>query len=147
MFSVRKADAADTDEIYTLICELESEVMDKTVFSNFFEENIRSGDNIYLTLVADSAQIVGFISCHGQKLLHHPAMVYEIQELIVTEKFRNKGGGKLLLENLEVILRETKYDSLEVTSRIKREGAHRFYIRNGFGQTHFKFIKKPEGGP
>jgi len=30
---------------------------------------------------------------------------------------------------------------LEVACSFKRKNTHRFYLANGFGQTHFKFTK------
>jgi PhnO protein len=74
-------------------------------------------------------------------LLHHAALIGEIQEMIVAEKFRSTGVGKLLIAELITMAKSEGIHQLEVTSNKKRENAHRFYLREGFAQSHFKFTR------
>jgi PhnO protein len=139
-FWVRRAVLADADQVYTFICELEGHVLDQVIFKKYFEANLAFVNNIYL-IAGEAGQACGFLSCHGQTLLHHSGPVYEIQELFVTEGRRNNGIGELLLEHLYDELSGRDFAMLEVASNKKREGAHRFYTRNGFIPSHFKFTK------
>ena len=130
----------DAQRICSFLSDLEESDFDYSVFSDLFEENIGNTNNIYLVAV-DEGQVIGFISCHGQILLHHLGKVFEIQELYVEETYRNNGVGRLLIEALEKSLMLENYKSLEVTSNGRRMDAHRFYLNNGFEQSHLKFIK------
>lgn len=140
-FSVRRVVDVDLDDIYAFVCSLENETFDDAYFRDIFKYNILSTHNIYL--IAHQGEVpAGFISCHGQTLLHHKGMVFEIQELFVAEAFRNQGAGKLLLSELQAIVSGLNCDSLEVSSGKQREDAHRFYLQQGFSSSHFKFTKK-----
>jgi PhnO protein len=138
---IRPATVDDGISVYGLICELEDYTLDKEVFIANFRRNLNSTSIHYLVATIDN-NVVGFISCHGQILLHHEGLVYEIQEIVVSNNDRNKGTGKMLLHALEQIIAKEEYKLLEVACNLKRKDAHRFYLANGFGQTHYKFTKE-----
>lgn len=137
---VRAAAKEDIKTVYRFICKLENIVMDPLLFEEYYLRNLANKDNIYL-VAEDNATVVGFLSCHGQYLLHHLDKVFEIQELYVEKSYRSQKVGQLLIEALEVILKDQSYRCVEVTSNAKRTDAHRFYERNGYKHTHFKFTK------
>ncbi|HMI07393.1 MAG TPA: GNAT family N-acetyltransferase [Flavobacterium sp.] len=136
--TVRFATEADFKAICHFINELEEQVFDESVQHGMFLENIKSPDIIYLLAFAES-EPVGMISCHIQNLMHHSGKVGEIQEMFVSESARSLGVGKKLLTRIKEIAEERNLKQLEVTSRLKREAAHRFYEREGFNFTHKKF--------
>lgn len=138
---IRKAIPEDVQEVYRFVCELEGLIFDPVLFQQHYLQHIANKDYYYLVAEADD-ELLGFISCHGQFLLHHMAMVYEIQELYVDKDYRHKGVGKLLLEHLQTLLAANDYDMLEVAAGMQRVQAHEFYRRNGFSQSHYKFTKK-----
>ena len=140
--TIRYIQPGDALSIFRFVCELENESFDFTVFNTIFIRNISHNNFIYLAATNDEGIIVGYISCHGQLLLHHLGMVYEIQELFVDKLYRQKGIGKLLLQSLENELKGSAYLSLEVTPNIVRKDAALFYPKCGFTQTHIKFTKK-----
>jgi PhnO protein len=140
MIKIRKAENIDFQIIYNFINELESDVFDEDVQQTIFLENLKNENIIYLLAFKDD-EPAGFISCHAQWLLHHAALIGEIQEMIVVEKFRSNGVGKLLIAELIAIAKSEGIHQLEVTSNKKRENAHRFYLREGFAQSHFKFTR------
>src|SRR5665213_376837 len=55
-----------------------------------------------------------------------------ITGLVVSETHRSLGIGKRLCVEVEAWSREQGVAKIRVTSRISREGAHRFYLREGF---------------
>jgi len=138
---IRKATIADANEIYGFICELEETNFSYPVFEHLYQTNILNPDFIYLVSILDESEIAGYISCHGQVLLHHCEKVFEIQEFFVRERYRGRGIGKQLLGSLEQVLKNTGSKFLEVTSHIKRGKTHKFYSKAGFLNTHLKFTK------
>lgn len=138
---IRPAIPEDVQEVYRFVCELEEIIFDTDLFYQYYMANISKPDHHYLVAVIDD-EPAGFISCHGQVLLHHLGKVYEIQELYVDKAHRGKGIGKLLTEHLIRILDNEPYDMLEVASGFRRTEAHEFYKRIGFSQSHYKFTKK-----
>ncbi len=137
---LRSAAETDTRIVYQFICSLEEEILDFDIFNKIFILNILNNDYYYI--VAESSDnVVGYISCHTQYLLHHCGKVAEIQELFVAEDHRGKGIGKLLVNSIEEKLREAGCVSFEVTANNKRNETHQFYISMGFGFSHKKFIK------
>lgn len=136
---VRRATNKDQSAVYRFICDLEDTQFDENLFGNYYIENIHKLHNIYFVAEDSSnGQVVGYISCHGQVLLHHLGLVYEIQEMYVDAAYRNRGIGKLLLKKLKVSL-PRNCTSLEVTAQNKRLETHAFYEANGFKHSHVKF--------
>jgi PhnO protein len=138
---IRKATLIDIDAIYKFNCLLEDTVFDKTLFATYFHENLSNKHNFYFIAEdISNSKIIGYISCHGQILLHHLGLVFEIQEMFVDDFYRNQGIGKALLQCLEESL-PANCKSLEVTAQNKRLSTHEFYQSNGFKSTHLKFTK------
>lgn len=140
-YVIRPVKESDLPYIYRFICTLEDNLFDQTIFESIFNKNILHKDYYYY-IAESEGNIVGYISCHTQYLLHHCGKVAEIQELFVEETYRNCGIGKLLLTHLEKILVTEGGVSLEVTAQNKRQQTHQFYERYGFACSHKKFVKK-----
>lgn len=140
--TIRPASSADVESIYTFICDLEETTFDFELFQKLYQGNILEADNIYLVAESPEGETIGFISAHGQILLHHLGMVYEIQELFVHPEFRGKGIGHQLIGAMEGLLRERECRSFEVSTNAKRAATQEFYAACGFGKTHVKFTKE-----
>ena len=136
---IRKARPKDILTVYEQICKLENKLLIFNTFKNRFINNIYNKNIIYLVAIAKSKEIVGFISCHIQDLLHHNKKVAEIQELYVNQHFRNSGIGSSLIKALKNKLNNRNCESLEVTAQNKRKITHKFYMKNGLSKTHIKF--------
>jgi len=135
---IRPATPDDFDAIYTFVCGLEEQVFDKAELRQCYEVCLAAENSYYLIATLGNRPI-GYISCHGQILMHHCGWVYEIQELYVLPEHRSLGVGKILTQAIEKILAEKDYKLLEVASNMRRTDAHRFYETNGFEKTSFKF--------
>jgi PhnO protein len=89
---IRKAILNDVESIYKFICALENTVFDFDLFVTLFNENLKNKKNLYFVAEEiNQSKIVGYISCHGQTLLHHLGLVYEIQECVcgrIKKKYR-----------------------------------------------------------
>ncbi|HSZ33970.1 MAG TPA: GNAT family N-acetyltransferase [Puia sp.] len=139
---IRSAVLSDAETIFNFVCHLEERNFDFESFKERFSENLNNRDNIYLVAVNEEDESIGFISCHGQSLLHHEGKVFEIQEMYVARNNRDRGIGKALFAALQERLSKMDCESLEVTANIKRSDARRFYTKLGFVQTHVKFVKE-----
>jgi GNAT superfamily N-acetyltransferase len=85
-----------------------------------------------------------FVACVGEEVVGwiEATITYHLQYapysliggLVVREGMRSLGIGKRLCAEVEQWSREKGIAVLRVTSRSTREGAHRFYLRDGFEQ-------------
>lgn len=140
--TIRPGNPHDGESIYQAICLLENiEANDFETFKRCYETNLLDANKIHLVALSTLNNFVGYLSCYGQMLLHHMGMVYEIQEMFVSNDYRRQGVGKKLLAALEEILKTRSCTSFEVTTNKVRTDALRFYQERGFVQTHFKLVK------
>jgi len=140
---IRPAIPQDSQRIYQFLCDLEEETLDPIKFEAIFQANLADERIHYLVAELDN-QVIGFVSCHVQRLLHHVGLVGEIQELYVLPAYRNLRIGRLLVAQLEQIAQSQGWVNLEVTTNKKRLDTQRFYEQLGFLPTHIKFVKPIE---
>jgi len=108
------------------------------------ETMARSEDRIAFAAVR-TTQLVGWIDAAVERHLQAPDTVV-IGGLVVRESARGCGVGKRLCEEVEDWARSRGFRRVRVRSQIKREDAHRFYLRDGYEQvkTSLVFEKKLE---
>ncbi|ODS82385.1 MAG: hypothetical protein ABS46_09115 [Cytophagaceae bacterium SCN 52-12] len=138
--TVRRALPEDEEVFYRLNCGLSEKELSRHGFSAAFRENIALPNACYLA--ADkNGEIIGMGSCHVQRHLHHAAPVAEILELYVVPGHRSTGAGAVLLESLTEFAKSKNAVQLELSTHKRRVDAHRFYAREGFEYSHFKWVK------
>lgn len=86
-------------------------------------------------------EVVGMIGLHLQFHLHHVNWIGEIQELVVMPQARGLNVGSKLLAWAEEEARQAGAEMTELSTNVKRHDAHRFYLREGYEQSHFRFTK------
>jgi GNAT superfamily N-acetyltransferase len=94
----------------------------------------------HVALVACLAgSVVGWIEA---EVVHHlqSAPYALITGLVVKDGVRSSGVGKRLCNEVEQWSRQHGLSLVRVTSRSTREGAHRFYLREGFVQTKTSLV-------
>jgi PhnO protein len=138
--TIRRASATDRGIIYNMICRLENMILDRAGFDAAFDHNITSS-NISYFIAEQDRKPVGMVSCHIQPLLHHAALVSEIQEMYVEAEYRSQKIGNALMEHVTAFAKGEGAVQMEVTSRATREQAHRFYEREGFEKSHVKLVR------
>lgn len=138
---LRKAKIHDSNNVYGLICQLVGFEFDKKSFEATFEKNL-SHSSVNYWVIESNQSVIGFVSLHIQELLHHQKKVAEVQELCVDEKFTGMGFGKLLLDEAIQEAERQNCEIIELAASNKRVEAHRFYEREGWERSHFKFTKK-----
>ncbi|MFC2859868.1 aminoalkylphosphonate N-acetyltransferase [Citrobacter farmeri] len=137
---LRRATAQDTEAVYALVCELKQASFDYPAFRAGFTANLQDARLRYQLALLDG-QAVGLIGLHLQYHLHHANWIGEIQELVVMPQARGLKIGSQLLAWAEQEAREAGAEMTELSTSLKRHDAHRFYLREGYEQSHFRFTK------
>jgi len=106
------------------------------------DELSRAADRVAFAAVV-AGQIVGWIDAAMERHLQSPASAV-IGGLVVREDTRGLGVGKLLCLEVEEWARSKSVPLVRVRSQIKREDAHRFYLRDGYRKVKTSFVfEKP----
>jgi PhnO protein len=140
---LRRATVADSEAVYALICELKQAEFDRHAFSAGFAANLQDS-NLRYQLALINGDVVGMIGLHMQFHLHHVNWIGEIQELVVMAQARGHGVGSRLLAWAEEQARTAGAELTELSTSRGRLDAHRFYEREGYRPTHFRFTKPVE---
>ncbi|QQS06635.1 MAG: GNAT family N-acetyltransferase [Fibrobacterota bacterium] len=136
--TLRPATESDLDFVHRLVCDLEDQTFDREKFREFFQQNLSNPMVTYSIASLDGVDC-GFVSVHTQSLLHHCGRIAEIQELVVAEAFRSRKVGQQVLHLIREACEADGIFQLEVCTNRKRVQAQRFYLANGFQDTHHKF--------
>ena len=106
------------------------------------DELSRAADRVAFAAVV-AGQIVGWIDAAMERHLQSPARAV-IGGLVVREDTRGLGVGKRLCLEVEEWARSKSVPLVRVRSQIKREDAHRFYLRDGYRKVKTSFVfEKP----
>jgi GNAT superfamily N-acetyltransferase len=106
------------------------------------EEMLRAADRVAFAAVVNG-EMVGWIDAALERHLQAPASVV-IGGLVVREDMRGRGVGKHLCVEVEEWARNKSVPLVRVRSQIKREDAHRFYLRGGYRKVKTSFVfEKP----
>ena len=91
--------------------------------------------------MAKGREIVGAIGLHSTRTPHRTRPVGRIIVLVVSEPSRNRGFGRLLVEEAERRLAKLGCGLIEVTSHDRLGEAHAFYKHLGYERTSLRFAK------
>jgi GNAT superfamily N-acetyltransferase len=102
-----------------------------------------SHPDLYLEVIENGQhELIGFISVHIIPQLATAGDFARISYFSTDEKYRSLGAGRLLEEYCERIAKEGGSDRIEVHCHARREGAHRFYHRQGYVESPKYLVKK-----
>ncbi len=137
---LRRATLDDTDTVYALLCELKQSSLDYHAFCTGFAFSLQDS-NMHYQLALLDGKVVGLISLYIQYRLNYINWAGEVQQLIVMPQARGLNVGRQLLAWAEKEAHLAGAKVMELSSNIKRHDAHRFYQREGYQQSHYRFIK------
>jgi GNAT superfamily N-acetyltransferase len=94
-------------------------------------------------IVADhDGEILGFIALHAIPRFEHSDRVLRIMALVVDPGVRERGIGRLLMEEAERVGREIDAAFVEVTAGRHRPDALRLYEELGYDPTVAAYLRK-----
>ncbi len=136
----RKSDLSDCEKIFHLICDMECRELPYDRFREIYCDQLDSRH--YYCLISEQDNLVtGVLNIRFEEQLHHADCIAEIMEFAVDPSHRNQGIGKGMLEKACEIAREQGCSQIEVACNQLRHDTHRFYIREGMHNFHYKFSK------
>ncbi len=140
----RKAGAGDCRAVYGLICDLEHRELPYRRFSAIYQRQL--ADSRYYCLVGECGRkVIAVLNMRFEEQLHHAERIAEILEFSISEDFRGRGIGREMFAACCRIASAEGCSQIELASNQLREGAHRFYRREGMHNFHFKFSKRLTG--
>jgi GNAT superfamily N-acetyltransferase len=93
-----------------------------------------------LFVIEDQGKVVGTVVLLIVPNLSHSATPWAIVEnLVVSEKYRRRGFGRMLLEHVITRARKKGCHRIELCSDMRREEAHRLYHAVGFEASAYGF--------
>lgn len=95
----------------------------------------------------DEPHVRGMLNLRFEYQLHHAVRIAEIMEFVVAPQCRNKGLGKLILNEACEIAKDHDCIQIEVACNQLRKDTHRFYEREGMKNYHYKFSRSLVGVP
>jgi GNAT superfamily N-acetyltransferase len=97
----------------------------------------------YISVVAAfSGEIAGLAAAYVGHALEFDSPYGQLIGLVVDERWRGRGIGRLLMERMEDALRDRGATMLILTSGSRREDAHKFYEHIGYRPTGVRFAKR-----
>lgn len=139
-----KAEAKDTRRVYELICDMEQKELPFGDFEKIFGEQLENED-YYCLVFRREGETIAMLNLRFERQLHHAGAVAEIMEFAVDERYRNRGLGREMLARAVELARERGCMQIEVACNQLRKDTHRFYLREGMHNFHYKFSKALSG--
>ena len=139
---VRPATTADTVPISTLCDQLGYPASSEQV-----EQRIKAiqhqDDHTLLVAQGSDSNLLGWVH-----IFLRPLVVTELEAelggLIVDERYRGQGIGKLLMRHAEVWSSEKGCQAIRLRSNTIRKNAHAFYERIGYGKIKTSWVFRKE---
>ncbi|MCI9016342.1 MAG: GNAT family N-acetyltransferase [Clostridia bacterium] len=137
---IRKLELKDIEEVFELLNELYKNKIEHSIFIEKYKESLND-DKFYGIVAIEDNKVVGVLISRIINRLVKKRNILFIDDLIVNEKYRNKGIGKLLIQVAINYATSKDCETVELTSYILNVNAHRFYENNGFEKNNYKFKK------
>ncbi len=137
---IKKLELKDIEEVFELLNELYKNKIEHSIFIEKYKESLKD-DKFYGIVAIEDNKVVGVLISQIINRLVKKRNILFIDDLIVNEKYRNKGIGKLLIQVAINYATSKDCETVELTSYILNVNAHRFYENNGFEKNHYKFKK------
>ena len=148
MTKIRKATREDSERLEELYTELEKDavfyqpehfVLSPKGSRTQQMESLWNSDNQIMLVAEDEGKVIGFAHVLLQKAKVIPCLkpqsnIY-LQDLVVTETYRSRGIGTLLINAAKQYGKKNGAEFFRTQVFPMNKDGMRFYIRNGFTQT------------
>ena len=142
---VREAFKKDIQVILELLYELgrpkPQQDSDVETFRNLVTKYLLDSDKKILVAVLDDIKIIGMVSIIFLPRLNRSTLEMYIPELVVLDKYHNKGIGKKLINSCLSFAKEKKCYRIRLESGNQRQNSHKFYQHLGFEQSALTFTR------
>lgn len=140
-FKIKSFGRNDFQAVFQLPSQLwPDKDLDVAALRRVYERGLRANAQVYLCAI-DGENVVGFASLTIKSNLWEGANLGHIDELIVDEKYRGRGLGTQLLEDIIAQARQRGCARVELDSAFHRTKAHQFYERQGFENPGIPFFQ------
>ncbi len=141
MLEIRKAASEDEEKIFKLIRELadavgfaeQAPLIDIGIWSATLKKMLSSPDWVFL-LALEDGEAAGLVLFFVRPTLTTGMNRATITEMVVTEKARGKGVGRVLVEEAKKHALQMGCSILAVSTELDNAGATGFYRKMGFTQ-------------
>jgi ribosomal protein S18 acetylase RimI-like enzyme len=161
MITVRPDMAEDRPALLRLLTELQSHLASldpqnrlqtadefdaETYIDHLFSTLEQNNGSFFVA--EEKGTVLGFIAGSIPKedpedlLDHYPAKEGKILELVVSESYREKGIGRLLMEKMEEELRRQGCEYIRVGCFAPNTGTHAFYKKCGYDDRYIEMLKR-----
>lgn len=137
----RRASLIDCEKVYSLICELEERELPFERFQGIFREQL-SSKNWYCLIAEKDGCLLAVLNLRFEAQLHHSEYIAEIVEFVVKSDCRGQRIGMDMLAKAEQIAKQHGCAQIEAACNQRRTDSHRFYMREGMKNSHYKFSKR-----
>ena len=140
----RKARLNDCEKVYSLICDMECKQLPFDKLCSIYQGQINN-EHYYCLVCENDNVVIGALNLRFEEQLHHSERIAEITEFAVDEAYRKQGIGKEMFANACQLAKGFGCTQIEVACNLLRKDTHRFYLREGMHNYHFKFSKSLVG--
>lgn len=99
---------------------------------------LMASDGFKLLVLADDGAVGAVAGYRLMNMLYCGRLLY-VDDLVADERVRSRGYGAQLVARLKQEARAQGCSEVQLISRVIREQAHLFYVREGFGIECFHF--------
>jgi GNAT superfamily N-acetyltransferase len=139
MVKLRSPNAEDCDDLGELLTQLGYPCKPSDIPSRVakFADNA----DVLLTVAEHQKRVVGVVTGHVIHAIHKSEPVAMLTALVVLERARGTGIGRLLVAHVEQWARSHGARAISLTSALRRTGAHEFYRKLGYEHTGVRLAK------
>jgi len=139
---IRNSIPEDLNVVFSLLQQLwPNRQLNKELLGKAFLNSFNIEGHI-IRLACSGDEVIGLCALSLRNNLYAQGILANIDELVIDEKYRGKGIGKLMLDDATSIATNKNCAFLELESAFHREDAHRFYEKEGFEKTGYFLSKK-----
>jgi len=143
VIEIRPATPQDASAVSALLGELGYEVAPEAAALRLQRLNHTGSDPTFLA--HENGQALALVALHRCRMLQYAKPVVRITALVVHDRARRRGIGRLLIDHTLRWAKQTGCELVELTSALDRAEAHAFYRDVGFTASSLRFRKPLEG--
>lgn len=138
IMQIREMNFKELDLIYEVLSQLRPTLSFKEFDDLVYD--MRHMDYKMIGLL-HRGKLITYAGVAVQTNFYHKRHLY-IFDLVTDSEFRGQKHGQEMLEYLQAYAKTAMCENIVLSSNFEREGAHRFYEKEGFDKKSFIFLKE-----